>query len=381
MLKTPLAILVLVLASSQLSCLVASFTLGCSNNVNTAIACSALSFATAICQNANITSNSNANTTNLPCSFNSTLTTIDLSHNLLSIINDSTFASFPALRVLNLNNNYITYIAPSSFWNQTSLTILSLYQNSLTHISYLLFFTCSKLVSVDISNNKISWLPWQMFPSTLSALKTVNISFNNISFISQFSFSAPNIISLSLQSNSLLSINFTNLFAQLSSLQSLDLSSNQLTFLSGSVSSFSNNDSVFTSALPLITSLTSLYLQNNNLTTSTVSISASPQLQLNLALGNLFPNLLMLNLSSNFINSLVDLTEQFTNLTLLTYLDLSNNSIDCFFGFPICIFASTSNLSLDQQFFPFFLEFGCIYGSFEFDSTFFIANKHSPDTK
>ncbi|XP_026749119.2 toll-like receptor 3 [Galleria mellonella] len=138
------------------------------------------------------------------------LTKLNLSHNLLREIPDATFDSFSKLTSLDLSNNYISQLTigtfegvkhlkyldlsnnevsniNSSMFRFTDLTTLNISHNKISTIEKTDFAYLKKLVSVDLSHNYIVNIEKSIFCNMIF-LNTININNNKIDLIDRDTF-------------------------------------------------------------------------------------------------------------------------------------------------------------------------------------------------
>lgn len=193
-----------------------------------------------------------------------------LSHNRLSSLPEEAFARMAHLQVLALDNNLITALSDDAF-EETPLVHVSLSRNSLAKpftkafapvrvtltrldlshnriklITATEFDHLLNLENLNLSSNEILILPGQVF-ANLSRLVSLDVSRNPLLRVEPGSLdlpvtalalddcnltsvpdmNAPNLVELSLGSNSIANVSATS-FANLSRLRKLDLSSNRV---------------------------------------------------------------------------------------------------------------------------------------------------------
>ena len=149
----------------------------------------------------------------------STLTQIDLSHNMLiHLPSDSSFSNTHTneniigylpwqLNVFDLSNNHLIYISASSFSQRSLLSVLDLGSNRIMQVEEMSFYNLTELVALDLSHNHIETLTLgdvhldielveqqraidssQSIFGGLFNLRTLNISHNNVTYLSHNPF-------------------------------------------------------------------------------------------------------------------------------------------------------------------------------------------------
>ena len=168
-------------------------------------------------------------------------------------------------RILILTSNNITHLAPCSFSGLTELETLDLSCNHLKLLSLDLFFSCSlsltKLNILNVSHNKITQVSVSphRFCNT-PRLKTLDLSWNNITFISNSMFTGlGSLVHLILRVNYIKTIS-PSAFSPMPQLSYISLANNNLTLLEGHL--FDENPD-----------LRQLHLHNNDLATLPTAVS------------------------------------------------------------------------------------------------------------
>ncbi|MDF2850778.1 MAG: small GTP-binding protein [Sphingobacterium multivorum] len=197
------------------------------------------------------------------------------------------------LKYLDLFGNSISII-PDWFYEFKNLENLSLKSNSFKQLP-IIIFTIENLNSLNLSENQINKITDHYF-SSLMCIEKVDLSYNNISFISNDRISYSKCRNLNLKGNKLES--FPIPIRDCHNLEKLDLSENSISEI---------DDDIFEN----LENLVELNLSFNNLTYLPTSIGKLKKLK-------------RLILSGNKINHL---PKEFENLVSLEYLDFDNNPI------------------------------------------------------
>lgn len=223
---------------------------------------------------------------------NHNLQILDLSYNAICSIGNATFAS--SLMYLNLKHNSLQQI---NFKLPEGLINLELSFNNISFITRDSFSGLTQLETVKLNNNALKTIPFTLF-NTNSNLKEIDLSYNKISAVSKTTFFLQKITDLNLQQNRLSSLDFILPV----SLGSLDLSFNSISTVNDD--SFSGltqlsilklNDNLLEKLqgglLNPLENLKNVYLQRNNLTVLQRDLFASHN------------NLVEVDLSENNISS------------------------------------------------------------------------------
>lgn len=197
------------------------------------------------------------------------------------------------LKYLDLFGNSISII-PDWFYEFKNLENLSLKSNNFKQLP-IIIFTIENLNSLNLSENQINKITDHYF-SSLMCIEKVDLSYNNISFISNDRISYSKCRILNLKGNKL--ENFPIPISDCHNLEKLDLSENSISEI---------DDDIFEN----LENLVELNLSFNNLTYLPTSIGKLKKLK-------------RLILSGNKINHL---PKEFENLVSLEYLDFDNNPI------------------------------------------------------
>lgn len=251
---------------------------------------------------------------------------VDLSHNQLKTIEELDFARLPRLRVLLVANNQLDMVSEMAFHNSTQLQVLDLAYNNLDRVGERTFEGLIRLEQLNLEGNRLTELSDGLFErSKLQMLENINLSNNRFEY-------AP----------------LNALQRQFFFVSSVDLSHNRIKELPGDDSIMVNIKRIDLSFNPLTKQAVHNVL-NEPKTVRELSLAGTgieelelletPFLQfLNLShnkLKNVKPEVFQrvtllenLDLSSNELMSLDDISGAWPQLQVLQSLDVSNNSFD-----------------------------------------------------
>ncbi len=228
------------------------------------------------------------------------LTTLSLADNQLSLLPSGIFDSLTALQTLDLSNNQLSSLPSGIFDGLTALQTLDLSNNQLSSYPEGIFDHLTTLTNLNLENNRSSSLPSGIFDG-LTALTYLNLAGKRMSSLPSDIF--DNLSSLSelrLDHHSLSSLP-SGIFDNLSSLSELHLDNNGLSSLPSGI--FDN-----------LSSLSELHLGYNQLSSLPSDIFEE------------FTTLEFIFLERNQLSSLPDGILE--GLTVLKTLYLSSNEID-----------------------------------------------------
>ncbi|XP_032090715.1 toll-like receptor 13 [Thamnophis elegans] len=222
---------------------------------------------------------------------------LNASHNLVEVLNSTTFSHLPGLQKLYLDHNSISHIEPNTFQSLESLEVLDLSWNQLTVIGPALLANLKHLCVLHLDNNKIATVHPSAFIFQL-ALRELILSTNKLSSFQDIAIGVKNLSQLTildLGNNSisapcvgpsLLSFPFLrNLSLNRNVIHSLDLSNCSFPSLQQLDLSINNMSKLEAGPFQATPALTELSLDSNFLNISDL---------INISL----PNLTMLHLSS-----------------------------------------------------------------------------------
>ncbi|NXX86984.1 AMGO3 protein, partial [Urocolius indicus] len=134
-----------------------------------------------------------------------TATTLDLSHNALTQLQDRWLAALPHLQALHVSHNQIKDLSPQAFHNASYLRHLDLSSNHLRAVETHYFEALVSLEELLLYNNRIARVDENAF-AKLSGLRKVYLSWNNLTtfpFHSVQGLGSYSLRTLDLSSNSL----------------------------------------------------------------------------------------------------------------------------------------------------------------------------------
>ncbi|KAJ0000035.1 hypothetical protein NQD34_011877, partial [Periophthalmus magnuspinnatus] len=152
---------------------------------------------------------------------------LNLDQNQLSTLGENAFQNLHQLRLLDLSTNNISHLEPFLFKDLNNLTFLALGMNKLKALPNQIFLTVLKLESLHLQENHLSnFSQIASVVSPLQNMKTLNLSFNSLTSLWHSNTSLPpSLSSLYIQGNNLSSLGCHVTF--LSKLKYLDLSFNR----------------------------------------------------------------------------------------------------------------------------------------------------------
>lgn len=225
---------------------------------------------------------------------------VDLSGNQLKSVDELDFARLPRLRTLLMSRNELETLSEMAFHNSTQLQIVDLSENKLDRIGERTFEGLVRLEMLNLEGNRLSELPETIFErSKLHMLENINLGRNRFEIAPlkalqrQYFF----VSSVNLHHNKIRQIPSED--STMVNIKKLDLSFNPL------------DDETLSNILSEPKTVRELNLAGVGL--KEISSLETPFLQ-------------KLNLSYNKLNAIND--KSFQRATLLEELDLSSNSID-----------------------------------------------------
>uniref|UniRef100_A0A336MP89 CSON004247 protein n=1 Tax=Culicoides sonorensis TaxID=179676 RepID=A0A336MP89_CULSO len=251
---------------------------------------------------------------------------ISLSKNLLVTVDELDFARLPRLKKLYLSDNLLESVNEMAFHNSTQLQILDLSHNKLERLGERTFEGLMRLQMLNLEGNLLAELPENIFEAhKLHMLEYIDLSHNKfeIAPLRPLQRQHLHINSIDLSNNLIREIPSDN--SVIINAKSLDLSFNPL------------SESAIQSIFGEPKTVRELSLAGVNI--KTLPVLETPYLQfLNLSHNKIdevrkesfgrTSLLEKLDLSSNQLDNLRQLSESWPFLTFLKYLDLSNNSFE-----------------------------------------------------
>ena len=233
---------------------------------------------------------------------------LDISSNKLVSLPPETFACLPNLTTLNVSYNLLQNLSPQSFDGMPLIRSIFLSGNTITHLNrYKRLWTLGTLRVLDISYNNIPFIPQRTFTG-LSNLQVLNISYNHISSYSENAFTDLVLLRELHLSNEMVVL-LENTFKQLRTLLYLDLSYTDIQVSKSSIEQFYN-----------MTCLKDLHLEGAGLKDTDLYNGINNR--------SLFSGLFSLQKLRLKDNYLVSLDKRvFHNLSNVYYLDMSESRI------------------------------------------------------
>lgn len=250
----------------------------------------------------------------------SSLQRLDLSHNELTNLDTGCFSNMINLYELDISNNRLKTLYPSLFYGLVGLSSINLNNNSISNISNAIFQSVSNLRELHLKSNNLKYIPKAL--SNLSFLKTLDLSYNEISSISSHSITGlTNLLHLNLSGNRINNIT-SDAFKGIPSLLSLDLSNNELKYVEEGSFLILINLEYLKVASNNLTDIAELFAGMENLLVLDIS-----QNNINMFDYAFLPRqLLELNLKQNAIKK-VGNYYKVHNFLKLTKIDLSHNNL------------------------------------------------------
>ncbi|XP_017561575.1 toll-like receptor 21 [Pygocentrus nattereri] len=154
------------------------------------------------------------------------LEVLTLNHNSVGTISKDAFVNLTYLRTLNLSSNAISYFSPYLFRGLHNLTELFLADNRLANLSQDFFSDLTNLNTLDLHRNRlVNFSAVVQSISKLSALRKLDLSFNNLINLNHSASLPQSLAILYIGNNKLMTLGSSKEF--LSSVKVLDLSYNK----------------------------------------------------------------------------------------------------------------------------------------------------------
>ncbi|XP_030840929.1 toll-like receptor 3 [Strongylocentrotus purpuratus] len=139
---------------------------------------------------------------------------------------------YPSILTLDVSKNSITNVPPGSFWGFIWLKMLILSDNKISSLSNESFYQMTSLIELNISSNKLVSLPPESF-ACVPNLTTLDVSKNLLQNLSPQSFDGMLLIrSIFLYVNRITDLNSGRRFWTIGTLRVLDISYNDIAFIS-----------------------------------------------------------------------------------------------------------------------------------------------------
>ena len=252
-----------------------------------------------------------------------TLEILDISHNQISFISENAFSGVANLKEVDLSGNQLSSLPSNLFNVSLNLEKLSLQNNSLTAIDPELFNGLTNLKVLNLSQNAISshHLSRETL-SSLASLKTLDLSFNQLSKLGDDILTALTSLQTLFLHNNLIHKIDGNAFANQVQLKVIDLSRNEMSQLEGHIFASLGNLVSLKMEDNLLKDLNNLTVKCTNvldLTFQSNLLSSVPTFIKNCH------SLRAVDLSNNKIAEIQN--ETFSELAVLTNLNLSGNQL------------------------------------------------------
>ena len=251
-------------------------------------------------------------------SFN--LRSLDLSHNHLTDIDDTSLQQLSNLQILRIHNNKISNMQKSALTGLTNIQILDFSNNQLESLQFGQFAALANLRIVHLANNRLRSLPRDSFQGT--KLETIDLSHNEFQVMPNSALAevSETVRYLNLSNNHIQHLDST-MFSSTLKLLSLSLAHNRLTILPDNI--FMGLSSLLTLDLshnPIRANFKELFHYTQRLKVlrlSHTALQTLPSLPL--------PGLLTLDLSHNLLSNLDSISLE--SLNQLRQLQLSHNKL------------------------------------------------------
>lgn len=248
------------------------------------------------------------------------LRSLDLSHNHLTDIDDTSLQQLSNLQILRIHNNKILNMQKSALTGLTNIQILDFSNNQLESLQFGQFAALANLRIVHLANNRLRSLPRDSFQGT--KLETIDLSHNEFQVMPNSALAevSETVRYLNLSNNHIQHLDST-MFSSTLKLLSLSLAHNRLTILPDNI--FMGLSSLLTLDLshnPIRANFKELFHYTQRLKVlrlSHTALQTLPSLPL--------PGLLTLDLSHNLLSNLDSISLE--SLNQLRQLQLSHNKL------------------------------------------------------
>ncbi|XP_078677133.1 uncharacterized protein LOC144913890 [Branchiostoma floridae x Branchiostoma belcheri] len=168
--------------------------------------------------------------TSIPQNLPTSISSLDLTFNLITTVNRSLLLRYGGLTKLSLYNNKITMVQSDSFQHLSQLKTLCLFYNLITRIHTGTFQYLTRLKHLDLKFNQIAMIPLGTFQN-LTDLEYLHLSRNQIATIQEGTFqNLPNLQTLLMDFNRITDIH-CKAFKNVPRLKMLSLQGNQMSVI------------------------------------------------------------------------------------------------------------------------------------------------------
>ncbi len=167
--------------------------------------------------------------TSIPSPLDTTLTTLDISTNEITMVPTDAFQSMNVLTTLILENNVIDTIQSGAWNGLSALTTLLLAKNQMTSLNYHAFEQLVNLESLSLSDNLIDTIDSEAFYN-LGNLKELKLQHNKLTIVTKVFEPLVGLEQLYLQNNDITSMT-DDCFEGLPKLKEIWIYQNQMTTL------------------------------------------------------------------------------------------------------------------------------------------------------
>ncbi|XP_055631978.1 chaoptin [Toxorhynchites rutilus septentrionalis] len=255
------------------------------------------------------------------------LEVIDLSNNQLIAIDQLDYARFANLRELYFARNQIEIVSDMAFHNSTQLQIVDLSGNKLERLTERVFEGLIRIEKLDLSHNALQELPEGIFDKS-RIQKVENLILTNNSFrsipLGALKDQHDTIYKLDMSYNQLKDIPATNTHMVMTNIKNIDFSFNpmseQATKILLEQPKTTRHLNLAHTGIERLPILETPYLQSLNLSMNNISSIGERVFEKTTLLQ-------VLDVSFNKLENIDGMNQIWPKLSLLSYLDLSNNPI------------------------------------------------------